>query len=278
MYWFLLTPRWLGGLALAVVLAAVCVLLGTWQWDRREQAAARDAPVVANYEAAPVPADEVLTGELADGVLAEAAEWTPVTARGTYLADETLLVRNRPLNGQPGYHVLVPLRLASGETLLVDRGWVPTGATGQAPDVVPPPPTGEVELVARLRSPEPPAEREAPRGQLHRIDTRQIASILAGEDVVLSAYAVLASERPAPESAPVLLPRPQTSEGPHLSYSLQWFVFAAGVFVAYGVLARRTARDLRAAPAPRPRRRVTAEEEEDALVDAAEGTRPLTPP
>jgi hypothetical protein len=95
---------------------------------------------------------------------------------------------------------------------------------------------------------------------------------------------VLASEDPRPQVAPVLLPRPQVDEGPHLSYSLQWFVFAAGCLVGYGVLARRTAADLAAERAagepgsrpvpPRPpvpaRRRRSDEEEEDALHDAAE--------
>lgn len=31
-----LTPRWLGGLLLAAVAAAVCCALGLWQWDRGE--------------------------------------------------------------------------------------------------------------------------------------------------------------------------------------------------------------------------------------------------
>ena len=267
MYRFLLSPRWLGGLALAAVVAAVCVLLGTWQWDRREQAAARNAAVVANYDAAPVPVQDVAA--VVDGVLPDGSEWTPVTARGRYLAEHTLLVRNRPLDGRPGYHVLVPLRLETGGVLVVDRGWVPTGATGLEPDVVPPPPEGQVEVVVRLRPPEPPADRDAPPGQVDRIDTARVADLLPGEDVLAGAYGVLASEQRAPDVAPVLLPRPQTTEGPHLSYSLQWFVFAAGAFVAYGVLARRTARDHGSTPAARPRHRPSAEDEEDALVDAA---------
>ena len=270
MYRFLLTPRWVGGFALTVALAGMCVLAGSWQWERREQAVARNAAVEANYELAPVPFADVLAGELADGTLDDGAEWTPVVTRGTYLAEDTLLVRNRPLHGRPGYRVLVPLRLAAGQTLLVDRGWVPTGATGQGPDAVPPPPAGDVEVVGRLRPSEPPLDRGAPEGQLHRIDTDLVAGLLTGDGLVRGAYAVVDSEQPAAATAPVPLPRPMTDEGPHLSYSLQWFVFAAGLFVAYGVLARRTARDLGPAPVPGPRRRRSAEEEEDALVDAAE--------
>lgn len=276
MYRFLLTPRWVGGLALAVVLALACVTLGAWQWDRREQARERNAPVLANYTTEPRPATDVLGAEPSPGVLPRDAEWTPVRARGRYVPEQTLLVRNRPLDGRPGYHVLVPLVLDDGRTLVVDRGWLPTGATGAAPDAVPAPPSGPVEVVARLRPPEPPSERDAPAGQVQTIDLDAIAAALDAPDLVTSAYAVLAEEDPPASPAPVPLPRPTVDEGPHLSYSLQWFVFAAGILVGYGVLARRTARDLAAEAgaqprAPRPgRRRPTAEQEEDALLDAAE--------
>ncbi|MFP5333780.1 MAG: SURF1 family protein [Actinomycetes bacterium] len=275
MYRFLLTPRWLGGLALAVALAAACVVLGTWQWDRREQARERNSPVLANYASPPVTLDDVLddpTGE----PLPRSREWTPVEASGSYRPQDTLLLRNRSLHGRPGYHVLVPLELDSGGALLVDRGWVPTGATGAGPDDVPPPPTGRVDVVARLRPPEPALDRDAPPGQVQSIHLASIAATLEDPTLATAAYAVLASEEPSPSRAPVLLPRPVIDEGPHLSYSLQWFVFALGAFVGYGFLARRTAHDLRAVAGPTPsagrpaRRRPTAEDEEDALLDAAE--------
>ncbi len=74
-------------------------------------------------------------------------------------------------------------------------------------------------------------------------------------------------------------PRPTLDEGPHLSYAMQWIAFALMALVGFVVLARRNAEwdaeeaGLPARPARQPRRprgRPTAEEEEDALVDAAE--------
>lgn len=278
MYRFLLTPRWLAGLSLAVVLALACMALGTWQWDRREQARDRNAPVLANYALPPVALDDVLddpTGE----PLARSREWTPVTVAGSYRPQDTLLLRNRSLDGRPGYHVLVPLELAPGGTLLVDRGWLPTGATGAGPDDVPSPPTGPVDVVARLRPPEPALDRDAPPGQVQSIDLASIAATLQDPSLATAAYGVLASEEPAPRTGPVRLPRPVIDEGPHLSYALQWFVFALGALVGYAFLARRTAHDLRVAAGAAPpaaraaRRRPTAEDEEDALLDAAERDR-----
>lgn len=274
MYRFLLTSRWLGGLALALAMSAVCVLLGLWQWDRREQALERNAPVVENYDAAPVPLDEALPRPATPLPGREA--WTPVRMTGRYVTDETLLLRNRPLDGRPGFHVLVPFAVDEGPELLVDRGWVPVGSSGSRAAAVPAPPAGTVQVVVRLRPPEPPSPQDPPPGQLYRIVPAEVAG-----DLVPGAYGVLASEDPRPAAAPVRLPRPEVDEGPHLSYSLQWFVFALGCLVGYGVLARRTAADLAAAEAPesaasarRPpapaRRRRSDEETEDALLDAAE--------
>jgi len=153
--------------------------------------------------------------------------------------------------------------------------------------------------VARLRAPEPTDERGAPAGQAQRINPDALAPALAdasggrfaAQDVVTGAYADVASEDPAPAVAPAPEPRPALDEGPHLSYALQWVVFAIGALVGFVVLARRTAEDdaeelaARPAgwegqrPAGRPAgrapkrtgsRRPTAEDEEDALLDAAE--------
>ena len=53
-------PRWVAGLATALAVAAVCLLLGQWQWHRRADRLERNAPVLANYDAAPRPLQQVL--------------------------------------------------------------------------------------------------------------------------------------------------------------------------------------------------------------------------
>ncbi len=285
MYRFLLTRRWLGLLALVVALAVACVLLGSWQWSRREQRLERNAQVVDNYDREPAPLESVLD----DGSLPVDRTWSPVRMRGEYVQDATILVRNRPLDGRPGYQVLVPLVTDGGRALLVDRGWVSTGSTGQDPDVVPAPPPGQVEVVARLRPSEPSTDRDAPPGHTLSINPDALAVAMgeasAGEvdpgAVVSGAYGLLASESPAPESPLEAAPRPALDEGPHLSYAMQWVVFALMALVGFVVLARRTAewdvqepgptkRPTRPPKARRGPRRPTAEDEEDAIVDAAE--------
>ena len=105
-------------------------------------------------------------------MLGPADEWRPVTLEGEYLADEQLLVRNRPHGGTAAFEVLVPFRLDDGRVLLIDRGWVPPGEDQPLPDEIPAPPEGEVTVIARLRAAEqlPASGRSAPEGQVPSIN------------------------------------------------------------------------------------------------------------
>ena len=247
-YRFLLSGRWLGLFVLALVVAVACVLLGSWQWHRREDRLARNAEVVENYDRDAVGLEDALPDPTR---FPSGATWTPVLLEGEYVADATVLVRNRTRDGRPGYQVLVPLRSDDGAVLVVDRGFVTIGETGERPDDVPAAPEGEVTVVARLREPEPADGRGAPAGQAQRINPAALASALAdasggrfaAADVVTGAYGDVAAEDPAPATAPLREPRPALDEGPHLSYALQWVVFAIGALVGFVVLARRTAFD-----------------------------------
>jgi cytochrome oxidase assembly protein ShyY1 len=51
----------------------------------------------------------------------------------------------------------------------------------------------------------------------------------------------LSEQTPAQAGLPRILPPPETDAGPHLSYAVQWFVFAGVVLISYPVLMVRTA-------------------------------------
>lgn len=269
----------------AVVVAAGCVAAGVWQWNRHVDRGAAITLVEANYEAPVVPIDQ-LAGT---GALSPRDVWRPVTVEGRYLADPVLL-RNRPVGGVPGFHVLTPLVVGSGPltgaVLVVDRGWVPTGEDGSDAGDVPAAPAGTVSVVVRLRADEPASRRDAPPGQVQAIAVDQVRDAWladAGQPELwtgdtLGAYGALESEDGAAAAGLGRLPKPSTDPGPHLSYAFQWWVFALGALVGAGVLLTRDAREQRTpqddgSDAPqgtraRRRRRPTAEEEEDALLDA----------
>jgi cytochrome oxidase assembly protein ShyY1 len=228
-------PRWVRGLAVAVLIAFVCLVLGRWQWHRRQERLAANAPLVQNYDATPVDVSQVLPP---GSTLTGDRNWTPVRVTGTYDTADTLLVRNRPRDDSPGYEVLVPLVLSDGSALVVDRGWVAAGSDTGRPDTVPAPAAGEVTVVARLRQWEPAKRGTVPAGQLLSVGATAVAQ--AVPDLrLLDGYAVLADEAPAAADAPALPVRPDVDEGPHLAYTVQWIGFALTSLVVWVVAGRR---------------------------------------
>jgi cytochrome oxidase assembly protein ShyY1 len=233
---FLRSRRWAGYLALTILFAVVCVGLGNWQLDRRGQALAELARIDANFDSDPVALREALP-ELES--FTEDQKWMQVEMTGTYLSDDELLVRNRPLNINPGFEVLTPLLLADGTVFVVDRGWLPTGEDQNAPDVVPAAPTGQVSVVARLKAGEPVlAGRSATGNQIATIHLPDVAERL-GEPTFTGAYGLMVTESPSAAERPTVVAKPIRDEGPHLSYAFQWYVFALLGFIGLAWSARQ---------------------------------------
>lgn len=263
--------RWGVYVLIAIGFAVACAFLSNWQFERNETRTAQIALVERNYDADPVP----LTDRIgADGDLDPQDEWRPVTLSGEYLADEQVLVRNRPHGGTSAFEVLVPFRDADGRVFIVDRGWVPPG-DGDAPDAVPAPPSGEVEVTVRLRPGEqlPASGRGAPEGQVPTIHLPAVDSLVDG-DIITGAYGQLVSEDPAGEGALGGFDSPTEDPGPHLSYAIQWILFALMGFVFIGYIIRteivKHREELEGAPAaPRKARRRDRDADiEDELLDA----------
>jgi cytochrome oxidase assembly protein ShyY1 len=239
---------WIGALAGVIVLSVVFVFLGRWQWHRHETRSERNAVVAHNYNASPITLSEVLPTVRQDpaATLPTTVEWRPVSARGTYLVDHTVLLRNRPHDNQNGYDVVVPFRTVDGPILLVDRGWVPAGSTSAAePDSLPAPPTGVITVVARLRPTEEASTRKAPAGQANRIAVRQLAERLDPDQArqVVGAYGLLVRESPAPAQILGLSEKPDPGlVGINLAYAFQWLAFAVAAYVLFGVAMVREVR------------------------------------
>ena len=239
MYRFLASTRWLGWFLLACVFAAACYGLGNWQMNRLDSARAENQRVAANYDAAPLAFGEA---RALFGALPEDSKWVRVALHGEYLAGDTVVVRNRPLGGAPGYEVLVPFRTDAGDTVVVNRGWLPIGNESAGhPDTIPAPPSGTVDVVVRLKPSEPNLDRSAPEGQLATINLETYAGKLS-YPIATGAYGIMASEDPAVAVVPAALEKPELDEGNHLSYAFQWFAFGVLAFVGLGYAARLQAR------------------------------------
>jgi cytochrome oxidase assembly protein ShyY1 len=264
----LLTPRWLGYLSLTIVFALVASLFGLWQWDRREQAVAAIDILNEHWDRSPVPLGEAVRP---DTGFSPDQEWIPVAVTGSYVHSDQVLVRTRPRGGQVGFEVLVPFYTLDGQHMIVNRGWIPTGEAKDYPDLVPDAPRDRVTIVARLKPAEPTlVGRGAPEGQLASIDLDALQKTL-DYPIPNDFYLLLASESPSVSPSPLVALRPELDEGPHLSYSFQWFIFGILAFVGLVVLIRQEA-DRQAGVEPKRRSSPSDADEEDALLEGTSGS------
>ena len=179
MYSFLVRPKWIGFHLLVILAIVATVNLGFWQLRRLDQRQAFNAEVEARYDAPPLLLDEALASvdDLDD------IEWQPVTASGAYIPDGQILIVNRSQNGRAGDNVVAPMQLDDGRVLLVNRGFVPLAVD------VPTAPTGEVEVLGRLRTSQQRRTgqlsdpSEGPLTAAQRVDIDRLAPQLPGEVV-----------------------------------------------------------------------------------------------
>jgi surfeit locus 1 family protein len=110
-----------------VLLCAVFIRLGFWQW-------ARGAARQAQWTEFSRGADEAVALD-ARGV-DTVPRFQRVTVVGEFDPEHQFLLDNRTHDGRAGYEVLTPLNRPDGRIALVDRGWVPfTGSRNKLPDV-----------------------------------------------------------------------------------------------------------------------------------------------
>lgn len=245
MFRFLLRPRWLIFTAVMAALVVFMVNLAFWQLNRHGErkdlnrtVAERLALPAVPYEPALLPGSDPTLESLRD------LEWRQISVTGTYEQDAQVLIRDRSLNGIPGFNVVAPLRLADGRFLAVQRGWV-----GATTEVAPAVPTGTVEVVGRLRigqrkkhSWENADPSEGVLDRLNRVDIARLDQQVDGDAVPM--YLELVASNPV-DGAVTLVPVPERTSGPHLSYMVQWFVFSLAAIIGWCLVVRKAVRDRR---------------------------------
>ncbi len=223
---------------IAVVLAALFVRLGIWQLHRLDQRRARNALVSRRLVAAPVDVS-ALTSDTAE------ARFRRVRVSGTPDYDHELVLTLRSENGSPGLDLVTPIRRAGNDTaVLVNRGWV-FSADGTTVDetqwresdttfigyaeVVGDRPAGPV-----MRS-DPRLIREMDRAVISRAIPYPVAPV----------YVVATDSATGSAHRPRRLKPPPLDEGPHMSYAIQWFSFAAIAIVGAAIVIVRGYREER---------------------------------
>ena len=200
---------------------------------RRLEDRKRDNAVVERNEAvAPAAVDDVLAvGRAVD----PEDEWRLVTATGTYLTDETIIVRYRTREGSSGVDVVVPLQTDSGAALLVDRGWLATD-TAARHRTRSRPRRGTVSVTGYVRVDATGDSAKVTDGSTRSISSAQIGPAIGRE--TYGGFVELASEDPSPDTPLEPAELPDLSNGPHFFYGLQWWFF--GLLAVFGFCWRTT--------------------------------------
>jgi surfeit locus 1 family protein len=234
MFTRLFRPWWSPALALAAV--AVAASAASWQLRRADEKAALFAAFAAGDATPPLaaaPAD-------AD---AAALRYRRVRVSGDYDATRQILLDNSPVRGRPGYFVLVPLRLADGSAVLVNRGWVPApGDRARLPDVGfaggPATVTGRLDRLPRpaMRLAAPPGDRAAPWPR--RLFFPDGAAATAELGYAVRDYQLLLDPA-APEGFARDWRPAEFGPDHHLGYALQWAGLGTTAVVLWIVLSIR---------------------------------------
>jgi surfeit locus 1 family protein len=225
--------RWWWATLLVIALAAVFIRLGFWQLSRRQERLAANAAYVAQISQSPLALDASYLAADPQELVDRAA-----TAQGRYDHQQQILLTQQSWLGRPGVHLVTPLVFDDGQTaVLIDRGWISVADAEQAdlsgfdetgPQII----DGTVQL-SQVLSRGRQTEVDEPQQRWYRIEIEAIQQQTPYQ--LLPFYLV----QTPPEGVQEVLPyrtevQFDLSEGPHLGYAIQWFLFAAVLIVGYG--------------------------------------------
>lgn len=214
--------------AAALAGIAATLSLGAWQWGRAQQRIALHEAIEAKAQMPAVPAAELLAAADPDALVHR-----PVALRGTWVAERTVFLDNRQMNGVPGFYVVTPLRLEGGDaTVLVQRGWAQRNFSRR--EALPPvqTPAGLVEVRGRLAP--PPAKLYAFDAEEHG-PIRQnldLARFRAETGLALLPLSVQQTGAPS-EGLLRQWPQPASGAEKNYGYAFQWWALAALIAILY---------------------------------------------
>lgn len=222
---------------------ALTARLGVWQLDRAAQKLALQAAIDTRGAQPPLPA-----GALArDATEAASQHQRRIVLQGRWRPEFSVFLDNRQMDGRPGFYLLTPLELGSGDAVLVQRGWAPRDLRDRARVPVVPTPAGEVRIVGRIAPPPAslyafdgpdtgPLRQNLDLGAYARetglaLRPLSVLQIDAGDDGNVGAAGHDGLQR--------RWPAPAVDVHKHYGYAFQWFALATlliGLYVWFQVL------------------------------------------
>lgn len=236
--------QWWKTTLLVLIAVGVMVRLGIWQLDRLSQRKAFNSLVVANQSQPMID----LAEQGFSGVDLTEMEYRSIRVSGVYDHHHQVALRNQVYQDQLGVHLLTPLHVSgSDQIVLVDRGWVPfEDFIDQRLDQYDEP--GFVEVIGIIRRSDNRVEKSQSQDHDQYPASASITALkFANLDKIqeikgINLLPIYIQQAPDPhrQRMPVRnLPELDLTEGPHLGYAIQWFIFAGLLGLGYPFYLRR---------------------------------------
>jgi surfeit locus 1 family protein len=224
------------GAALTVFGVAFFCWLGSWQLGRAEQ----KEELLAQYEAGQ-QTQVAISSENAGRL----KRYHRVSVAGRYDPAHQILLDNMPSHaGRPGFRVLTPMQSSAG-WLLVDRGWLPLGATrAELPNVAVPADdrniTGTMDSLPRagITLESAPVAAETPWPRVLSFPTQADLEQQLGHKLIPGVLLLDPSQPDGYERVweAHLGFKPER----HIGYAVQWFALAAAAVIIFILMGFRT--------------------------------------
>jgi surfeit locus 1 family protein len=227
----------------AIIGVLVLIRLGIWQLDRLEWRREFNSQFLGQRKLA----DLDLNQNVENPILKD-SDYRKGHASGKFDFDHQVFLQNQALDNVPGYHVLTPFVLQdTSYAVLVDRGWIAMDDLNNLGEIDKPAVEIErVQGVIRI------GEIENSFGMdpdLANTDTSKFWLLVNIDKIqnqmpyrLLPVY--LQMDANPNGGLPVTqIAEPEISEGPHMSYAIQWFFFASLLGFGYPFFVKKLIKD-----------------------------------
>ena len=233
---FGVTPRF-WPTAISAVMVATTFALGVWQVQRLFWKQGVIDARQTKSQAAPLTTLPAAFDPAAHG-------FRRAQVSGEFQHGKELYVGARSLNGNLGFHVVTPLRLADGSHLLINRGWIPTSlkptslrAAGQL--------KGRVTVTGYLRGAQAPGwftrDNKPGINMWYVVNPRAMAAATGLPKVRL--FYLEAAKAAIPGGYPLGGQTRLHLRNDHLQYAITWFSMALAGSVIWYLWHRRRERE-----------------------------------
>jgi len=228
--------RWVPLMA-TVVVGVIGISLGNWQMRRAEEKRLLQQEMMDRAGFDPLRASAVKPGELPDA-------FRRVTAEGQFVGTWAVYLDNRPLRGQSGFYLLMPLKLVdSPQSVLVLRGWFPRDARDptRLPEI--PIPSSPVSIEGRVRHAAGKLMQLGEPGALRPgaiVQNAEVADFNRASELPLHTF-IIEQTNDTGDGLVRDWPLPSTGIETHYGYAFQWYALSAAALIFFLVTGFRRA-------------------------------------